>query len=466
MWEPLSQLPLLMQGCSKKDYILTHLLSSQMFTDTENPVCLALFCPSRETLFSPQKSHFIYLYENEKYVGELYSLKKELARILANSAPKNCEIKFNDKNGNIGLCAIDNTRVPSIAFIDAQLVPSQKIKVSSRHLTRISIKEKVDLDLLNKKLARIREFTQDFFLTPFRGLRKDVQWTEYLIAVQMVGVSHFRQKVYNCCSQIPSGQISTYKGIAQFLNISSRVVGQVLKNNPYLSEKVPCHRVIASNYFIGGFRGEWGEGEKIREKKEKLASERIFFDEKGYLVKSLRGRYSTYIPDNYTGSPPIRTICSSPEYAIDNAFKLNKVDVKFNKKNLPRKDGYVSSWDTTIDEAIKDIGKQQKEQDYQSLKEAIEDDPLMSEAVIDSNEQLELKSKEEQSAISPEKELLEPEKSLLSKVKSVIKSARQAKEFIAYAQIRKDVKSQQERDELVRINKENVQRIVERNSSE
>jgi hypothetical protein len=163
-----------------------------MFTDTENPVCLALF--------SPQKSNFIYLYENERYVGELYSLKKELAQILANSAPKNCEIKFNDKNGNIGLCAIDNTRVPSIAFIDAQLVPSQKIKVSSRHLTRILVKEKVDLDLLNKKLARIREFTQDFFLTPFRGLRKDGKFRrrlDFQLARKIIVSSLFDTKIGN-----------------------------------------------------------------------------------------------------------------------------------------------------------------------------------------------------------------------------------------------------------------------------
>lgn len=141
------------------------LLSSQMFTDTENPVCLALF--------SPQKSNSILLYENDEYVGELYSLQKKLTEILTNATSKNLAIKFNDKNGNIGLLAIDNTRLPSIAFIDAQLVPKQRIKISSRHLTRISVKEKVNLNLLNEKLTQIRELTQDFLLTPFRGLRKD-----------------------------------------------------------------------------------------------------------------------------------------------------------------------------------------------------------------------------------------------------------------------------------------------------
>ena len=68
-------------------------------------------------------------------------------------------------------------------------------------------------------------------------------------------VSDFPQKVYNLCSQIPKGYVSTYKYIAEFLNSSPRAVGQALKNNPS-SPIIPCHRVIASNYFIGGF---WGE---------------------------------------------------------------------------------------------------------------------------------------------------------------------------------------------------------------
>lgn len=140
------------------------LLNSQMFTDTENPVCLALFSPGR--------SQEIYLYENEKYVGELHSLKKEIIKILVSTAKKS-EIKFNDKNGNLGLCAIDNTRIPSIAFLEAEKVPKNKIKVSSRHLTRISVPQPVNLDLLNEKLQKLRKITQDFFLTPFRGLRKD-----------------------------------------------------------------------------------------------------------------------------------------------------------------------------------------------------------------------------------------------------------------------------------------------------
>lgn len=141
------------------------LLSSQMFTDTENPVCLALF--------SPQKSNSVYLYENGKYVGELYSMKKQVEEILGNNRSQPITITFNSKKGNLGLRAIDGTRFPTIAFIEASQVPEKKIKVSSRHLTRIYVPQEISLNQLNKKLKDLREITNDFFLTPFRGLRKD-----------------------------------------------------------------------------------------------------------------------------------------------------------------------------------------------------------------------------------------------------------------------------------------------------
>src|SRR6185295_1406089 len=97
------------------------LLSSQMFTDTENPVCLALF--------SPQKSNFVYLYENDKYVSELHLLKKQMKKILTNNKSQPASITFNNKKGNLGLRAIDGTHFPTIAFIEASQVPKNKIKV-------------------------------------------------------------------------------------------------------------------------------------------------------------------------------------------------------------------------------------------------------------------------------------------------------------------------------------------------
>ena len=33
-------------------------------------------------------------------------------------------------------------------------------------------------------------------------------------------------------------------------------MGGALRNNPF-APRIPCHRVIASSFFVGGFKGEW-----------------------------------------------------------------------------------------------------------------------------------------------------------------------------------------------------------------
>ncbi|CAG8698066.1 15694_t:CDS:2, partial [Racocetra persica] len=183
------------------------LLSSQMFTDTENPVCLALF--------SPEKSNSILLYENDEYVGELHALKKQVEEILTNNHSP-IEISFNHKQGNLGLRAIDSTRFPSIAFIDAQLVPSRKIKVSSRHLTRIHIPQEVNLNLLNEKLKKLREVTNDFLLTPFRGLRKDAKSDQHFRAC--FAKDPKKQNIYE---KILAEYISSLSFVSNFQKLSS-----------------------------------------------------------------------------------------------------------------------------------------------------------------------------------------------------------------------------------------------------
>ena len=102
--------------------------------------------------------------------------------------------------------------------------------------------------------------------------------------------SKLQFQVYQLCSQIPLGYVSTYKKLAQILHSSPRAIGQALKNNPFSSVAVPCHRVIESNFFIGGYRGVSAEKEAVKAtaKQKKLAKEGIFFNRKGYLQKDLR----------------------------------------------------------------------------------------------------------------------------------------------------------------------------------
>ena len=64
---------------------------------------------------------------------------------------------------------------------------------------------------------------------------------------------NFNQKCYELLSKIPKGKISTYKQIANILNTKAyRAVGNAMANNPNPIIS-PCHRVIKSNGYIGGY---------------------------------------------------------------------------------------------------------------------------------------------------------------------------------------------------------------------
>ena len=63
----------------------------------------------------------------------------------------------------------------------------------------------------------------------------------------------FQDKVYELCSKVPKGKVTTYKSIAEAMGTKAyRAVGQALNKNPY-APKVPCHRVISSDSSLGGF---------------------------------------------------------------------------------------------------------------------------------------------------------------------------------------------------------------------
>ncbi|KAJ7197029.1 6-O-methylguanine DNA methyltransferase [Mycena pura] len=92
--------------------------------------------------------------------------------------------------------------------------------------------------------------------------------------------------VYDFTRAIPAGKVATYKDVCQAVGGSPRSVGGALRNNPF-APFVPCHRVIASNLFVGGFLGEWGKdhrtGTQCNRKLELLSKEGVTFTAQGYL---------------------------------------------------------------------------------------------------------------------------------------------------------------------------------------
>ena len=146
------------------------ILQSRLFTDTENPVCLALF--DKNTV--KESNVFV----DDEYLGNLSHLKELLPK------ETNSNITFNVRDGDLGLIAIDNTREASIKFCEGEDLKNYKIQNSSRSITRLSINGiKVKNSLickLNDELNKFRTKTHDIFMTAFKGIRADGKYRRRL----------------------------------------------------------------------------------------------------------------------------------------------------------------------------------------------------------------------------------------------------------------------------------------------
>jgi len=72
-------------------------------------------------------------------------------------------------------------------------------------------------------------------------------------------IPSYTRRVLNCTSLIPVGYLTTYGAIAKVTGGSPRSVGRAEASNPF-PLLIPCHRVVRSNFSIGGY----GLGEKVK----------------------------------------------------------------------------------------------------------------------------------------------------------------------------------------------------------
>ena len=83
---------------------------------------------------------------------------------------------------------------------------------------------------------------------------------------------------------IPMGKVTTYGDLASILNTSPRIVGKLMSLNDQIII-VPCHRVVKSNGFLGGYSMANG----VEFKRKLLEFEGVKFDDKNRVSKeSLR----------------------------------------------------------------------------------------------------------------------------------------------------------------------------------
>jgi len=101
-------------------------------------------------------------------------------------------------------------------------------------------------------------------------------------------LSDFTRRVYAYTKRIPQGKVATYKDIALAVVASTgarveggtahRAVGNALKKNPF-APMVPCHRVVKSDYTIGGFLGNQGrDNPHVIRKIQTLEAEGVTFN--------------------------------------------------------------------------------------------------------------------------------------------------------------------------------------------
>lgn len=92
--------------------------------------------------------------------------------------------------------------------------------------------------------------------------------------------------MYKILSNIPKGEVTTYGDIAQILKIpnGSRGIARILNKNPN-PIIIPCHRVVQSNGFMGGYAHGW------QKKKELLKKEGIKITENGFIEDFERIRF-------------------------------------------------------------------------------------------------------------------------------------------------------------------------------
>lgn len=89
-------------------------------------------------------------------------------------------------------------------------------------------------------------------------------------------VPDFHKKIYSFLRKVPKGKVTTYKALAEAAKTKAyRAVGQAMKCNPY-APIVPCHRVVAADGSIGGFRGSRNpNGKEIKKKIRMLRDEGV-----------------------------------------------------------------------------------------------------------------------------------------------------------------------------------------------
>lgn len=149
-------------------------LPGDLFSDTECPVCLALFGPDATDDYE--------IYANDgRLLGKASQVRAAYDDILRRgfaAAPHAKNLTFNDPNGILGLRGVDSSSGVLAHFVPGDEIDPASIKETSRSITRIGIADMRGKTLdeviveSNRLLGEWREATGDVFMTAFKGVNK------------------------------------------------------------------------------------------------------------------------------------------------------------------------------------------------------------------------------------------------------------------------------------------------------
>lgn len=148
------------------------LLEQQMFADTDNPVCLALFTPR------PARTE---VWSGNNMLGYLDEIEAKYHQNIQAASDKS--VRFNVPDGSLGLIGVDGITEASIRFCSGSELSHRTVKHTDRAIVRIDPGVGVTdemLDQLNDTLQKFRKDTHDVFLAPFKGLRADMRYRRRL----------------------------------------------------------------------------------------------------------------------------------------------------------------------------------------------------------------------------------------------------------------------------------------------
>jgi len=119
---------------------------------------------------------------------------------------------------------------------------------------------------------------------PFQMIEKPIQFSENLLAtlnsvfmgkdisknfkLEMAHLPNYSRKVLGLLIKVPVGYVTTYGALAKATGGGPRAVGNVMAANPF-APLIPCHRVVRSDFRLGGYGGGLGTIRKILERENR-----------------------------------------------------------------------------------------------------------------------------------------------------------------------------------------------------